>query len=96
MWARVTTAVAGEASRFDDVVQMINSENIPRMKELGASGGYWMMNRNDGRVVAVTLFETEQALRDSEAAVAALRERAGQKMGGTIQSVDVFEVIGQL
>jgi hypothetical protein len=95
MWARVTTIV-GEASRSDDAVQMINGEVIPRMKELGmAAGGYWMINRDDGRVVAVTLYETEQALRDSEAAAAALREKAGQ-MGGTTQSVDVFEVVGQL
>ena len=95
MWALVTT-VAGEASRFDDVVQTINSVNIPRMKELGASGGYWMMNRDDGRLVAVLLFETEQALRDNEAAVKALREEAVQKIGGAIQSVERFEVIGQL
>ena len=95
MWARVTTIV-GEASRSDDAVQMINGEVIPRMKELGtAAGGYWMMNRADGRVLAVTLFETEQALRDSEAAAAALRDKAGQ-VGGTVQSVDVFEVVGQL
>ena len=96
MWARVTTAV-GDASRFDDTVQLINGEQIPRIKELGiAAGGYWMMNRDDGRVLVVTLYENEQALRDSEAAAAAFREQAGQDVGSTIQSVEVFEVVGQL
>ena len=76
---------------------MINDDVIPAIKELGfATRGYWLMNRNEGKMVAFTLFETEQALRDSEAAMAATRQQNVDKVGGTVESVEEFEVVGEL
>ena len=95
MWARVTR-VTGDSSRAEDAVRLINDEVIPGIKELGSTAhGYWLMNRKDGKVVAVTLFESEQTLRESEAMTAEMRQRNVDKMGGTVESVEEFEVVGE-
>jgi hypothetical protein len=95
MWARVIR-VTGDGSRAEDALRVINEEVIPGIKELGfASRGYWLMNRSEGKVVAFTLYDTEQALRESEAAMAAIRQQNVDKVGGIVESVEEFEVVGE-
>jgi len=57
---------------------------------------YWMADEVTGKVVSLTLFESEADLVASREAVTKIREEAVKSMGGTIQSVEEFEVIAQV
>ena len=61
MFARVTS---GELSP-DDVekfVAMVRDQVIPRAEKLGGfKGGYWLADRESGRVMGITMFESEEA-----------------------------------
>ena len=94
MHARVTT-FSGDPARLDDVISMIKDEVIPTARRVeGFAGGYWLADRETGKVVSVALWESEEALRDSEAHVRGLRERA-HETGRTAQSVEAYEVIAE-
>ena len=95
MFARVTT-IQAPPDRFDEGVRLIQERVIPAARQLsGFKGGYWMANRQTGGVVAVTLWESEEAMRASAAAMEQSRTQATQAVGASIQSVEEYEVIAQ-
>ena len=60
MFARVTSS---ELTPEDEetFVSMIRDQVIPRARSLeGFTGGYWLLDRTTGRVLGVTLFESEE------------------------------------
>lgn len=61
----------------------------------GIRGGYWLRNSDTGDLLALTLWDSEQAMRATEEQAAALREQAAQDVGGGEMTVDRCEVIGQ-
>ena len=96
MHARVST-IAGSPDKIADAAAMINGEVIPSAKGMpGFAGGLFLADRETGKVVGVTLWETEEAMRASEEAANKLREGAAQSTGGGIASVERFEVIAQV
>jgi heme-degrading monooxygenase HmoA len=58
----------------------------------GFADAYLLVNRGDGRAMTVTLWDSEQALEDSAARAAHLRDEASETAGATIGSVDNYEV----
>jgi heme-degrading monooxygenase HmoA len=54
-----------------------------------------MGDRETGKLVSVTLWESEEALRASEEAADQLRADAADRTGGAIASVERFEVFAQ-
>ena len=95
MFARVTTLQA-PLDRFDEGARMIQERVIPAARQQrGFRGGYWLGDRQTGKAMAVVLWEDEEAVRASDAAMAQSRSQAAQGIGATIQSVEVFEVIAQ-
>ena len=59
----------------------------------GFSGVIGLADRQSGRVVSVTLWETEEAMRASEEATNRLRENSAEATGETIAGVERYEVI---
>lgn len=59
----------------------------------GFSHAYFLVDRESGRAASLTLWETEEALRASSAKADELRQRGVQPSGGSIDSVDNFEVV---
>lgn len=95
MHARITT-IQGDASQSEEAIAMVQDQVIPGAKGMaGFSGGYWGLDRATGKMVAVTLWESEDALRESEEAANALREDSTKQLGGEIQSVERFEIVAQ-
>ena len=95
MFARVTT-VQGPVDRLDEGARMIQERVIPAARQQrGFRGGYWLADRQTGKVLAVVLWEDEEAVRASEAAMEQSRSQATQAVGATVQSVEVYEVIAQ-
>jgi hypothetical protein len=92
--ARVTT-FSGDPSRLDEAAKMINDEVIPAARSIeGFKGGYWLADRSTGKVLSVALWDSEDALRDSEPQLRELRERS-RETGRTPLGVEAYEVIAQ-
>ncbi len=94
MFARVTRITGAQYSE-DDVGPMIDNI-ISQARELeGIRGGYWLRSRESGDLLAVTLWDSEEAMMATEQQAAALRDEAQQQAGGQV-SVDYCEVVGRI
>ena len=95
MFARVTTA-QGSPDQLDQAVRYIQEQIIPAARQQrGFQGSYWLVDRQSGKVVAVALWESEEAMRASEGAMEQSRSQSAQDLGVTMQSVERYEVIAQ-
>jgi hypothetical protein len=93
MFARVTV-VEGAPERFDEVREFITSQAAPRASGLpGLQASYWLGDRTRGRVIIIGVYDTEENLRAAAATVAGWREQDVPALGGTVVSVDEYEVI---
>jgi hypothetical protein len=93
MFARMTVA-EGSPERFDEVREFITSQAAPRSRGLpGLQASYWLGDRNAGRLVIIALYDTEENLRASAETVAGWRQQDVAALGGTVISVDEYEVL---
>jgi heme-degrading monooxygenase HmoA len=93
MHARVTT-LDMEPANVDQVRDRLEAEDVPEFKKLdGFKGMTLLTDRQSGKTVAITFWETEDALRQSEEAVKDARQRAAERGGGGEPQVERFEVI---
>jgi len=90
MFARVTV-VEGAPERFEEVREYITSQAAPRSRGLpGLQANYWLGDPSTGRVVIRGVYDN---LRASAETVAGWREQDVPALGGTVISVDEYEVI---
>ena len=67
-----------------------------RIEEMpGSLGLYYMVDRQSGKTMAITLWETEQALRDSEMAASRLRDETTSAASADIKAIERYEVVAQ-
>jgi heme-degrading monooxygenase HmoA len=67
MFARVST-LQGPPERLDEAARMLQEEAVPFARQQpGFKAAYWLADRSTGTVVAVSLWESEEAMRASEA-----------------------------
>jgi len=93
MFARVTV-VEGAPERFEEVREFITSQAAPRSRGLpGMQANYWLADPSTGRVVIVGVYDSQENLRASAETVAGWREQDVPALGGTVISVDEYEVI---
>ena len=90
--ARVS-ALEGSPDQIDDSVDKVKEETLPRVRELqGNVGMIALADRKSGRVTAITLWESAEALRETEQQANRLREQAAESGGQRIGAVDRYEV----
>ncbi len=93
MHARVTTLQA-DPSRVDEMADNLRKDDIPGFEKLdGFKGMTVITDRNSGKTMALTFWESEEAMRSSEDAVKSARERAASTGGSQEPQVERFEVI---
>jgi heme-degrading monooxygenase HmoA len=93
MHARVST-FSGDPSGIDQVAAQARDVILPSAREVaGFKGMVAMGDRTTGKVVAITFWESEQAMRDSEEVANRMRSDAAQAGGEEIVSVERFEVV---
>jgi quinol monooxygenase YgiN len=81
MYARSTT-VRGNPQSLDDAIAYLRDEVMPAVQEMdGCIGLSMMCDRDSGRCIATTAWETEEAMHNSEEGLRAMRERYAQIMG---------------
>ena len=88
MHARVST-YEGQA---DELVKGFESVTGPLEGLEGFSKAYFLVDRAGGRGMSITLWESADALAASAERANQMREEATDQAGGSIQSVENFEV----
>ena len=62
----------------------------------GFAGGYVLVDYEDGRTMTITLWANAAALENSERSAGKLRREAASAVGGTVLSVEKFEIAQEL
>jgi hypothetical protein len=85
MFARSTT-MRGNPQAVDDLVAHDGDEVMPMVTQLnGCVGLSLMVEKDTGRAIATSAWETEEAMHDSAEQVRASRERAAERFGATTE-----------
>src|SRR5918995_3969302 len=92
MYARVTT-IQGTPDKMDDAKGHIQEQTLPQLRKMDGFKGFVALgDRNSGKVVGVAFWESEEALRATDQAVSSVRSGAAEASGGTVASVEEYEV----
>jgi heme-degrading monooxygenase HmoA len=62
----------------------------------GFAGGYVLVDEEDGRTMTITIWQNAALLENSERAARSARKAAADAAGGTVLSVEKFEVAQEL
>ncbi|TAL13185.1 MAG: hypothetical protein EPN99_15840 [Frankiales bacterium] len=82
MYARTTT-VQGNPAHVDDGIALVRDEVMPALQSMeGCIGVSMLVDRESGGAIVTSSWESREAMRATEAAVAPLRDRAQQVLGG--------------
>jgi heme-degrading monooxygenase HmoA len=94
MHARQST-IQGKPAQLEAGIKNFNEQILPAIRQLkGFTGAQFLADRKSGKAVITTFWETEQALRDSEAKANDLRRTAAEQVGSTAAPlVERFEVV---
>ena len=93
MHARITR-LEGSAERLDEMTRQFEERTVPVLESLDGYTGYVLLgDRGSGLAMAVTYWESEEAMRASEDAVTDERERAAETAEAASASVEHYEVI---
>jgi len=95
VFARITTFyTADPSSHFEPelihrlLVRVL--EVLPKMD--GYKGAYAFMDRQSGKAITITMWESEEAMQRTEEAVTSLRKEVAEGLSGNIVDVEHFEV----
>ena len=89
MFARVSTYSASDA---DQLLQGFSEVTEPLQAIDGFSHGYFMVNRENGKGLSITIWESEDALNASVARADELRKQGASVGGAQIDSVEHYEI----
>ena len=93
MYARLTT-IEGAPDKMDEATRHVQEQTLPQLQKMDGFKGFAALgDRNSGRLVAVAFWEDEEALQATEQEVAGVRSGAAEAAGGTVASVEQYEVV---
>jgi len=93
MYARVTT-LEGPPDKVDDGTRHVREQVLPQLQQMdGFKGFVALSDRQSGKLLGVAFWESEEALRATEEAVASVRSGAAEAAGGTVAGVENYEVV---
>ena len=91
MYARSTT-IQAQPSSIDDGIAHVRDEIMPALQDMaGCIGVSLLVDRQSGRCIATSAWETEEAMRESREQVTPIRDRAAEMFGGTA-NVEQWEI----
>jgi heme-degrading monooxygenase HmoA len=92
MYGRVTR-LEGSPEQVEQGTEYIRDTILPAARQIeGFRGIVALADRESGKALTVTLWETEEAMRASEEAANRLRAEAAKALGSTIVGVERYEV----
>lgn len=90
MYARVST-IMGKPENIDRVVDYLNKAAFPGNEE-GWKGAYALVNRQTGKMLTITLWETREAMEATVPDANQIRGEAASMAGAGQPVVEVYEV----
>ncbi len=84
MFVRMTELESDKKS-MDQNIDYVNQQVVPTLQQNpagGFKGAYWLADRDNGKLVVFTLWESEQAMRTSEETMKQARDQNGGKGNG--------------
>ena len=92
MHVRVTTLEV-PPDRMDDAKRYVQERLLPQLRQMeGFMGFVALGSSQSGKLQGVAFWESEEALRATDEAVVPVREGAAEASGGTVVSVEEYEV----
>ena len=92
MYARLST-IEGAPDKIDEATRHLQEQALPQLQNMGGFKGFVALSdRNSGKMIGLAFWEDEDALRATEQEVSGVRSGAAQAIGGTVVSVEEFEV----
>jgi hypothetical protein len=92
MYARIAR-IGGGMDRFAEFEQLVQEQWLPELRRIpGFVSGHWLVDREAGRVAAVTFWDDEETARS---ALGELRQIAGdvqQALGWTVEDAEMYDV----
>jgi heme-degrading monooxygenase HmoA len=93
VYARATM-IQAQPESIDDGIAYVRDEVLPMIRDIdGCIGLSMMVDRTTGRCIATSAWETEEAMRASNEKLSAVRDRAGEILGGTPE-IEEWEIGG--
>jgi len=93
MFARLSR-FEGSPEGMDEAVRHVREQVLPQIqRQDGSKGLIALGDRQSGKVLGVTLWESEEAMRASEAEANRLREESAEASSQTITNVERYEVV---
>src|SRR5215213_3202567 len=79
--------------RMQEDISHARERILPAVRNIaGFSGVLFLADRETGKALSITLWESEQAMRDSEEEASRLRSESAEAGGETIAGVERYEV----
>ena len=92
MHARVSI-FEGSPDEIDEGLRQAREQVLPRARQMdGFKGLIALGDRQSGKTLGITFWESEEAMRTSEEAANRLREESAEAGGGTVAGVERYEV----
>ena len=92
MHARVST-IQGAPGKVDDVARQAQEQTLPQLQKLEGFKGFVVLgDRQGGKMLGVSFWESEEALRASDEAASSVRSAAAQTADGIVAGVEEYEV----
>ena len=92
MHARVST-IQGAPSKVDDVARQAQEQTLPQLQKLEGFKGFVVLgDRQSGKMLGVSFWESEEALRASDEAASSVRSAAAETADGIVAGVEEYEV----
>jgi heme-degrading monooxygenase HmoA len=93
VYARVTV-VQGSTDKIEQGIDSFNTQVLPAAKGVdGYRAAFLLVDRETGKGIGITLWDSEDARRRGAEAVDAARAATIEAMGGTVPPVEEFEVV---
>jgi heme-degrading monooxygenase HmoA len=88
-----STTVQAQPSSIDAGLAHIRDEVMPAVQAIdGCVGMSAMIDRETGRCIITTAWETDEAMRASAEKASQLRDRAAENLGGNVEKIEEWEI----
>lgn len=92
MFARVST-YRGDPGQIGEGVNYARENILPKVRQVdGFEGVYYLVDRESGKALTITLWESEEAMRASEEEANRLRSESADASSATVENVERYEV----
>ena len=94
-FARVTR-VEGRPTQLDSGIRTYQEQTIPTLREqAGFAGAYLGVDRQAGKAISFSVWESPDAMHRSEPAIAQQRAQIAEQVGAPVSTVEHYEVLVQ-